>query len=432
MNTFMTKQLDRSRQSRKMSDASRATPKASSTTESESSGGFKSFWRTTDKSAQQQNVTFVQQDPSSKKSTLAVGQSSYHERTRLTLRVEPNRISRLLRQGSTTSSPEDAEASGATSAQKRRQQVYQAQKRHRNRKAEYVHTLEEEVARLQHLDALINNEKTTLEHQNKAMRELLASKSLDVGFDTMNLSNSSYSGDGLSQLGGAAVDIRFDPVMGHERTFLDFDDVDMMWTSDETTSGSEREGKRQVRDSPVAGDSWAALDFILALEWPCREHIHHSSINPNIKVPEACSIADLHGHALTATAAVYQSSLPPSTHGHEHARAASHSHGGQHSTQPGKWQLPHCEIDKLVELSELLQLDEESLTPAQAYTAVRSNIPSEKWLRPTLDSLKTPLSSLVQCHGFGACMDAPMFWQHLDAAMEKLKFTRPELASDAS
>jgi hypothetical protein len=63
---------------------------------------------------------------------------------------------------------------------------------------------------------------------------------------------------------------------------------------------------------------------------------------------------------------------------------------------------------RLVELSELLELDEDFMTPAQAYTAIRNNVPNERYLRPTLEMLKKPLASLVECHGFGACMDAPM------------------------
>lgn len=105
-------------------------------------------------------------------------------------------------------------------------------RRHRNRKAEYVQTLEAEVARLQALDARINSEKNAMAHQNVAMRELLASQSLDFRLDSINLSSSSQTEDELSQLGGAMVDIRFDPEMGHERTFLDvFDISNMNWTS---------------------------------------------------------------------------------------------------------------------------------------------------------------------------------------------------------
>jgi hypothetical protein len=139
-----------------------------------------------------------------------------------------------------------------------------------------VNTLEAEVARLQHLDALINSEKNALAHQNGHLRELLAHHSLDFQLDTLNLSSSSQPSDDLSQLGGAAVDVRFDPEMGHERTFLDFSEMDFAWTSDET-SGEEIDQK-PAHQTPVVGDSWAALDFILALEWPCREHIKHASI----------------------------------------------------------------------------------------------------------------------------------------------------------
>ena len=72
-------------------------------------GGFRSFWKKSDKESR--NATFVQQDPSTKKS---------------------NRLSRILKRDSTASpmsknqaSPED---SAQNEAQKRRQQVYSAQK----------------------------------------------------------------------------------------------------------------------------------------------------------------------------------------------------------------------------------------------------------------------------------------------------------------
>ena len=56
----------------------------------------------------------------------------------------------------------------------------------------------------------------------------------------------------------------------------------------------------------------------------------------------------------------------------------------------------------------MLELDDEIMTPAQAYSAVRETVPSDDFLRPALQTLKKPLGSLVQCHGFGACMDAAM------------------------
>jgi hypothetical protein len=222
-------------------------------------------------------------------------------------------------------------------------------RRHRNRKAEYVQSLEVEVARLQHLDSLVHAEKNALAHQNNAIREFLMSQSLDVHLDSMDLSSSSQPSEDLSQLGSAVIDIRMDPEIGQERTFIDITDVpDMLWTSSEASTESGQPTQPQ-RHEPVSGDSWAALDFILALEWPCREHIAHHAINPDVKVPEACSLGHFHGHALTATAAVYESAHAPSTKGQARANVVSNNAPNQKGLDPstlGNWQLPHSEIDK--------------------------------------------------------------------------------------
>ncbi len=141
--------------------------------------------------------------------------------------------------------------------------------------------MEAEIARLQHLDALVNSEKNTLAHQNNAIRELLSSHSLESNMESFNLNSSSQPGDDLSLLGGAAVDIRYDEEIGQERVFLDWPE-EMAWTSDETSASASApasaEGQPPLqtqRHAPVKGDSWAALDFILALEWPCKDHIKH-------------------------------------------------------------------------------------------------------------------------------------------------------------
>ena len=204
-----------------------------------------------------------------------------------------------------------------------------------------MQTLEAEVARLQHLDAVVNTERNTLSHQNNAMRELLASYSLDSHLESFNLSSSSQPSDELSLLGGAAIDIRFDEDIGQERVFLDWPD-DMAWTSDET-SAEERpqESLRTQRHAPVTGDSWAALDFILALEWPCKDHIKHHSLNPKAKTPDACAVGQFHGHALVTTAAVFQSAQPPLA-----PSAGSPYQHGLHPSSIDKWQMPHSEIDK--------------------------------------------------------------------------------------
>ena len=180
------------------------------------------------------------------------------------------------------------------------------------------------------------------------MKDLLASHSLDSHFDSFSLSSSSQPSNALSLLGGAAIDIRFDEQIGQERVFLDWPD-DMAWTSDETSTEEHPQPTRPQRHAPVTGDSWAALDFILALEWPCKDHIKHHSINPNAKIPEACDVGKFHGHALVTTAAVFQSAMPPTNSSAGSTNASSVSSPHQHGLHPSsmdKWQMPHSEIDK--------------------------------------------------------------------------------------
>ncbi|KAK0259762.1 hypothetical protein LTR29_003818 [Friedmanniomyces endolithicus] len=378
--------------------------RSTSNDESESVGGFKSFWRKSDTSTTQ-NVKFIPQDPGNQQ--------------------KPSRLGKLFRHESSTSiegeQPEGSKKSGSPA--KRRQQVYQAQKRHRNRKAEYVQSLEAEIARLQHLDAIVNSDKNTLAHQNEEIRAVLAAHSIDAQLEVTNLAPSP---EGLSMLGDAEIDIRYDPAIGHERIFMDFDDMpDIAWTSSDTSRAGDipDQPKRPARDTPVQGDSWAALDFILALEWPCREHVAHHAINPNAIVPKACDVGGFHGHALTTTQAVYQSALPPPKTSHEQADLLGSlmpMQNGLRSSTLMHWQLPHSEIDKLVHLSEQLELDDERLTPAMIYSAIRHELPGDEFLRPVLEALKVPLAMMAQCSGFGAYVETHVFYQYLDEALSNL------------
>lgn len=216
-------------------------------------------------------------------------------------------------------------------------------RRHRNRKAEYVNNLESEIARLQHLDAMINTEKTVLMHQNQAIKEFLASQSLDVQLESMDLSTSSVLNEDLPLLCNASVDIRFDPEIGQERTFLDFDEdmLDSIWTStDASLSEEQPPTQRPARHAPVKGDSWAALDFILALEWPCQAHVHHHGINPQAATPKACEVGGFHGHSMTGMNMVYNSAMSPTPELLSNTKATISGDTAK------KWQLPHSEIDK--------------------------------------------------------------------------------------
>lgn len=74
-----------------------------------------------------------------------------------------------------------------------------------------------------------------------------------------------------------------------------------------------------------------------------------------------------------------------------------------------------------MKLSEDLPLDDDEMTPAQAYSAIRQNVASDADLRPTLDALKVPLGCIIECRGYGSVIPSDQFWQHLETVKSNLK-----------
>lgn len=72
---------------------------------------------------------------------------------------------------------------------------------------------------------------------------------------------------------------------------------------------------------------------------------------------------------------------------------------------------------RLVRLAEAMKLDDELLTPAQAYAATKAKVSNPSMLKTILDRLKVSLAAISDCEGFGAIIPTVLFYQHLDAAM---------------
>ncbi|KAI7372729.1 hypothetical protein KC336_g20587 [Hortaea werneckii] len=223
--------------------------------------------------------------------------------------------------------------------------------------------------RLRHLDTVVNSEKSVLEHQNQAMKGFLASHHLDEGSANKQFDISSASrSDPSTVRSDATVDVRYDAEVGHERTFLDVEE-------DYVGSTPGREASKKLPNIPNSLDdsteSWKALDFILALEWPCRDHIHHHAINP----------------------------LP-----------------AQNGVEPA-----------LIFLSSQLPVNDDMMTPAQIYSTICLELPllsSENSSRGRImEALKVPLSQKVSCFGFGAALPAVDFYAVFDSAMTAMSET---------
>lgn len=71
-------------------------------------------------------------------------------------------------------------------------------------------------------------------------------------------------------------------------------------------------------------------------------------------------------------------------------------------------------------MSSNLPIDDEEITPAQAYSAIRDAVASEEMLKPCLNALKLPLSGIVECRGFGTVMPTDMFRQYLHTTLMTL------------
>lgn len=110
------------------------------------------------------------------------------------------------------------------------------------------------------------------------------------------------------------------------------------------TKTNGRPGHNTTNDQ-LCNDNWAALDFILALEWPCKDHHDHETFNRSatLTTPSSDGSDDLHGHGLTMTAAVYHSMRPVQPPEIDVIMADS---SPQTSASTSKWRLDNSEIDK--------------------------------------------------------------------------------------
>lgn len=77
-------------------------------------------------------------------------------------------------------------------------------------------------------------------------------------------------------------------------------------------------------------------------------------------------------------------------------------------------------MHRLVRMSENLPLDDEEITPAQAYSAVRGRVPNLQLIKPVLGTMKTVLAEHVSCKGFGSVMPTDLFCQHLERTLNGL------------
>ncbi|KAF2855539.1 hypothetical protein T440DRAFT_513649 [Plenodomus tracheiphilus IPT5] len=123
------------------------------------------------------------------------------------------------------------------------------------------------------------------------------------------------------------------------------------------------------------------MDFVLTLESPCLSHIDiaHSESNRTST-----------GHALMASASIlHQNHNPP----------------GERLNSETSWQVPGLGLERLLELSESIVLDECELTPVQAWDYIRRHPQFAELETERLEVLKEKLVRQIKCYGFGGVID---------------------------
>ncbi|PVH81659.1 hypothetical protein DL98DRAFT_165074 [Cadophora sp. DSE1049] len=216
-----------------------------------------------------------------------------------------------------------------------------------------------------------------------------------------------------------------------------------------------------VKLSPEEEMEMLAVNFILALEHPCRTHFSPPSTTPFDPASAAT------GHELMATTHLFShasSFTHPNPHPHTHPERAlsphsSHTHSHSQGLQtektkegnlhqvieapaPGStWRVPPLDLRGLYEMSECMPKENWEITPVQAWFLLVGRYGWERLVGKSrsantgfgigtgrglrgdgrggrggggreraIDGLKKGLAKLVSCLGFGSVMDEVEFW----------------------
>ncbi|KAH6620270.1 hypothetical protein C7974DRAFT_229712 [Boeremia exigua] len=138
-------------------------------------------------------------------------------------------------------------------------------------------------------------------------------------------------------------------------------------------SNSSRSTKRLCDLDPTILGS----EFVLFLERPC---LPHSGVTPSF------SDQSSNGHALTLTSGLLSFCPPVSSSQIEPVEA---------------WRIPKLGLERLLDLSRQIALDNDEVTPVQAWAIVRDHDLFCTLSIEHLEDLKTRLLHRVKCHGFG-------------------------------
>jgi hypothetical protein len=272
---------------------------------------------------------------------------------------------------------------------------------HRERKENYIKSLEREVLRLREEEATIVQNSKAVQEENAMLRRILSQHSIPIPDRAAGLQYVATVSIRDATDGGQCLHVTMPDMTGYSHTTLDsftppFSEPFEISSPDSghTTGQQVREVSMQPSERSFHNESpkpqglanssgldnpQIGIDFVLSLEQPCLGHTRGEG-GISSDVPS--------GHALTAQAPLLTSA--PST-----------------LTPSSSWEIPAVEIDRLLNLSSQLDLLGE-VTPVQAWARLRAYPKFEKLSRDSLEALKQALMVEVHCYGYVAQKSLPI------------------------
>ncbi|KAF3120016.1 hypothetical protein TWF569_011922 [Orbilia oligospora] len=269
-----------------------------------------------------------------------------------------------------------------------------AQRTHRERKEAYLRQLESEITRLREAFSIVTKEKTSLTNENAELKKFLALHGLSWPPDP--------SIDPTSALAPAPIPppppVALGSMPGIPASLVGAQPLAQLVTAPSTGPSylSPTGQYGQPTTSPNVSGAFDAIgiDFVLALERPCMEHIQ-KLVHDSLEDPNGTSIS---GHALMA-------SCPPESHMLDNPDIDWGSR---------TYDLQPSELNMLLNLSPKLGVSGE-VTPINAWAIIQSHPNFLQLTRHDFAAIKNELVPKVKCYGFGAVLEEYMVEDALDA-----------------
>ncbi|KAL3425639.1 hypothetical protein PVAG01_02430 [Phlyctema vagabunda] len=293
-----------------------------------------------------------------------------------------------------------------TQKQHRRAQVRKAQIEHRRRKKDYTKELEQTVTHLRELIASTESETVILRKENTSIKETLAHSNIQYS-DTSPTNIDWIMSDYQNGQQSTNVNIDYDPLVQAEclqvQTECTLSNAQPFRPGNPSTNTSSKPTGPMpdfLKIRPNQSD--VAINFILALEHPCRSHFH--TVPPLSTAHDSEAAAT--GHELMASTLLF-SSAPSSTFGDADTSKVTTS-----------WNAPSLELSTLYAMSLSLPKEDFEITPVQAWFMIVSEYKVDIVLEKA-ETLKSSLNELVKCWDFGAVLNQALFWEVVKRVMDE-------------